>query len=117
MYSIGTQLKRMASELAGWKERYLNEKPLFGYNETIFLPIRHFNSDHPITPGLINNIPYNIANQPLNINYGGGISLHPALIGGGYYLWHKGTGIAIDPGYGFVDSLHRYHSVNVGHID
>jgi len=116
MYEIGTQLKRMTKESINWKNRYDKIIPNFSEFETVFLPIRHFNSDHPITPGLINNVPYNIADQPLNINYGGHVSLKPALIGGGYYLWHKGIGIVIDPGYGFVDSLHRYHRINVHHI-
>ncbi|MGD2090693.1 MAG: MBL fold metallo-hydrolase [Candidatus Aminicenantes bacterium] len=43
--------------------------------------------------------------------------LQPVLIGGGYYLWHNGKGVAIDPGHEFVDVLHRYHKLTVYHID
>lgn len=116
MIDICAQLSRLATESTRWEDRYKIEQPPFIGKETVFLPIRHFNSDHPITPGLIKTIPYNIAEQPLYRNYGGSISMQPALIGGGFYLWHKGTGIAIDPGYGFVDSLHRYHNINVQNI-
>jgi hypothetical protein len=116
MSNIGTQLQKLFTETNKWKDRYKCEEPAFSEDEIVFLPIRHFNSDTPITPGNRKNIHFNIAEQPLQRNYGGALSFQPLLVGGGYYLWHQNRGIAIDPGYGFVDSLHRYHGINVHHI-
>jgi len=110
----------MAEAASNWKKRYKEERDVFPFakeDETLFLPIRHFNSDHPVTPGEWTAIPYNIATQPRYASGSRALPLQPALVGGGYYIWHKGTGIAIDPGHGFVDSLHRYHGITVHHID
>lgn len=117
--SIINQLGRMASQSMEWKSRYEEKKDKWPFNqyETVFLPIRHFNSATPITPGPYNSVPYNIAERPLKHHSNGTVKLQPALIGGGYYLGHKLKGIAIDPGYEFVDVLHRYHDLTVYHID
>jgi glyoxylase-like metal-dependent hydrolase (beta-lactamase superfamily II) len=106
----------MASQRMDWKKRYENAEWPFDENDTVFLPVRHFNSATPITPGPYQSVAYNIAERPLHYPYGGGVKLLPSLIGGGYFLGHKGKGIAIDPGYEFVDVVHRYHGVTVSHI-
>lgn len=100
------------------KERYdeLVEFP-FPKECTHFLPIRHFNSDTPAKPGNRKNIPYSIACRPLDIQQGGIVTEEPALIGGGYFLWHKGHGIAIDPGFGFVYALYFYHGITIRDIN
>jgi hypothetical protein len=115
--SIYEQLKRMANQRMYWQTRYQEAKPPFQNHETVFLPVRHFNSDAPVTPGPYSSVPYNIAIRPLQYQYGGKVPLEPILIGGGYYLYHNGKGIAIDPGYEFVDALYRYHRLTVYHID
>jgi hypothetical protein len=114
---IYEQLKRMASHGKVWKKRYTEAKNPFENGDTVFLPIRHFNSETPITPGPYHCVPYNIAERPIKHQYGGAVILQPVLIGGGYYLCHNNKGIAIDPGYEFVDVLHRYHKLTAYHID
>ncbi len=116
-HSVHKQLIRLAKHNTTRKARYSKSGWPFDQHDTVFLPVRHFNSATPITPGLYKRIPRNVATRPLDRSYGGATHLKPELIGGGYFLGHKGRGIAVDPGYEFVDALHRYHNVTVYHID
>ena len=121
--TISKKLRLIARQAKGIKNRYRTTQYPFNIRRTWFLPIRHFNSDSPITPGAWANLPYCIAKKPIDFEENGKSLLKPILIGGGYYLWHwdkqcgRGYGIVIDPGYGFVHSLYHYHGITVSYID
>ena len=113
---IYSELKQIYKEAKTLKEREKYTRHPEWKKKTFFFPIRHFNSDTPVIPSEWKNVPYIIAEKPLKINYGGGLSINPLLIGGGYFLWCKGKGVAIDPGHNFVYSLYRYHGIGINNI-
>ena len=114
--SLLSELKQIYYQIDSLSQREKHTKHDEWKKRTLFFPIRHFNSDTPVIPGVWKHLPYIISKRPLEINYGGGISLNPLLIGGGYFLWHRGKGIAIDPGHKFVYSLYRYCGIGVNNI-
>jgi hypothetical protein len=116
---ISNFIRALSMNANSWPERYeIGHNPLNRQSDKSFLIVaRHFNSETPITPGPLSTIPFNIARRPLQDFSNQHYNPKPTLIGGGYFIGHKGFGIAIDPGWGFVDSLHRYHQLTVADIN
>lgn len=72
-------------------------------NVPLIIPARRWNSWTP-------NLPR--TKEGLEISE---VSYHKG--GGGYFIWDGRSSLVIDPGYGFLDILHRYHKISVMDID
>jgi hypothetical protein len=64
---------------------------------------RHWNSDSPIIPRR-GRLPFNDPNSQ-------------GAVGGGYFLRHRGIGIAIDPGHAFLKTIYEKHDICAADID
>jgi hypothetical protein len=102
-------LQRIAKSKSGWQLKYRSEsrKPykdeVFEDKRSFFIVGRHWNSDTPL-------IPRNSSELPNNMRLFG-------AIGGGYFLRHKGLGIAIDPGIAFLKLIYERHDITLADID
>ena len=97
-------LQRISKSKNGWQLDYLIEgRKLFDRKDSFFIAGRHWNSDTPLTPRRTN--PKHINNSPSGAS------------GGGYFLYHLGIGVAIDPGIAFLKTLYERHDISLSEID
>lgn len=66
-------------------DKFLSKGSFLKPDQTLFMVLRKWNSYTPIIPGTEDE----------------------SYVGGGYYIFHKGRGIVIDPGYNFIENFHQ----------
>ncbi|MEW5733713.1 MAG: MBL fold metallo-hydrolase [Thermodesulfobacteriota bacterium] len=81
---VGGFLKTMR-EAEEKHNRFLSAGSFLQPDQTLFMILRKWNSYTPIIPGAEDE----------------------RYVGGGYYIFHQGRGIVIDPGYNFIENFHQ----------
>ncbi|NDV22127.1 tetratricopeptide repeat protein [Desulfovibrio sp. JC022] len=66
-------------------DKHIEAKPPLQEDKSLFFVLRKWNSYTPILAGINGE----------------------DSVGGGYFLYHKGEGVVVDPGYNFIDNFHR----------
>ena len=97
-------LRRIALTTRGTLFDYYRQgRQNIGKYDSFFIVGRHWNSSTPAVPAR--------RHRP------DGKNLLDGAVGGGYYLYHRGLGIAIDPGYAFLRMINQRHNISVADID
>jgi len=98
-------LAEIAQKISHLSVDYLNEKRKFKYTDNFLIVSRHWNSETPIVPrwhGDDSDYMYRLT------GYG---------LGGGYFIVSGGIGIAIDPGYNYLQILYSIYGISINDID
>ncbi len=91
---VSKNLSRMARAAKEHFSEYSTARRVLGNDSSFLLAARHYNSDSPTIPGA-----RGFARRS-------NIDLPAEYLGGGYFLAHRGVGVAIDPGYNFLRILY-----------
>ena len=87
-------LEEVAEIVGGYYNEYTSRDRIVGSADSLFMPMRHYNSHTPTIPGA------RAYSRRSNI------ATPAQYVGGGYFLLHRGIGIAIDPGHNFLRLLY-----------
>ncbi len=85
---MGPEIDRFFQQMEKTKQQidaFLSEESLLNEDASVFLILRKWNSYTPV-------IPY---------------AQEERYVGGGYFIFHKGEGTVIDPGYNFIENFYQ----------